>query len=66
MDSDGSYQQLCAILPTYNGRIVRRNQDTLEYHTPGTVENEEPHRRSQRLSQELVSETGEMRVKARA
>jgi len=66
MNSDGSYQKLRAVLPACSGRVVRRDQDTLGYHAPGTVENEEPHRRSQRLSQELVSETGEMRVEARA
>lgn len=36
----------------------------LEGYAPSTVENKKPHRRSQRLGQELVFEAGEMRMEA--
>jgi len=60
-----AYQELRAVLPARGKWIVRHNQGTPGSYAPGTVENEEPHRRSQRLGQEFVSETGEMRVEAR-
>jgi hypothetical protein len=59
-----SYQKLRTVLPVCSVEVVRHNQDTLEGYIPGTVEYEKPHRRSQCLGQELMSETGEMRVEA--
>jgi hypothetical protein len=60
----GSYQELRAVLPVHSVEVFRHNQDTLKGYRPGTVENEKPHRRPQCLGQELVSETGKMRVEA--
>lgn len=59
-----TYQELRAVLPARGRRIFRHNQSAPGNYAPGTVENKEPHCRSQRLGQELVSETGEMRVEA--
>ena len=47
--SNGSYQELCAVLPVHSRWIVRRNQGILEGHAPSTVKNEKPHGRTQCL-----------------
>ena len=60
-----SYQELRTISPIDNEWVVRHDRCAPSGHVPGTVENEEPHCRSQRLGQELVSETGEMRMETR-
>lgn len=61
-----AHQKLCAVLSVISyGTVRRARQYEYAVNTPGAVEDEEPHRRSEGFGKEVVSEARQVGLEFR-